>query len=263
MKTQFSLFTIIPANASGEEVEALSKRFWLVPLVGLFFGAAAGSLFFALNHVLDPLVSAVIALLAVHMLNRFLHIDGLSDLGDGLLAGGSKEKKIAAMKDSRSGVGGVAYLFFFELLAVAALAQLSPQPQAIWFFAPLAAEVLAKNALLTAAATGEPAQGLAGIFVKNTQERAVAPSLALSLLVISAIALALTPFTHWCLLWTLTVCLAMALVSTLVGFIVARVAMRNFGMVNGDVLGATNEISRPMILITLLVVVKCLELAPL
>jgi adenosylcobinamide-GDP ribazoletransferase len=231
-------------------------------VVGLFFGLVAGCLFFILNLLLGSLISAIIALLAVHMLNRFLHIDGLSDLGDGLLAGGSKEKKIAAMKDSRSGVGGVAYLFFFELLAVAAIAQLSGQPQAIWLFAPLAAEVLAKNALLTAAASGESAPGLAGIFVKNTEEKAAAFSLALSLLIIIPIALLLTPFTHWCLFWTLTVCLAMALVSTLVGYIVAKVAMRNFGMVNGDVLGATNEISRPVVLITLLVVVKCLESVP-
>jgi cobalamin synthase len=47
-----------------------------------------------------------------------------------------------------------------------------------------------------------------------------------------------------------------------VGVLVARVAERNFGMVNGDVLGATNEMARPFILITMFVVLRCFELAP-
>lgn len=262
IKTQFSLFTIIPANASGEEVEALSKRFWTIPLIGLFFGALAGGLFFSLSFFLGAILSATIALLAVHLLNRFLHIDGLSDLGDGLLAGGSREKRVAAMKDSRSGVGGMAFLFFFELLAVASIAEAAGQPEAIWFFAPLAAEVLSRNAMVTAAASGEPSEGLGGIFVRNTRQSAPLWSALLSLAIILPIALALAPFTHWSALWTLTVCLSMALVSIIVGWAIARLAMKSFGMVNGDVLGATNEITRPIVLITMFVVVTCLGLAP-
>ena len=40
-------------------------------------------------------------------------------------------------------------------------------------------------------------------------------------------------------------CLLLGLVvSSFTGWMMARVANRNFGMVNGDILGATNEISR-------------------
>jgi adenosylcobinamide-GDP ribazoletransferase len=59
----------------------------------------------------------------------------------------------------------------------------------------------------------------------------------------------------------MTIILSMVLISIVVGYLMARIARRNFGMVNGDVLGATNEIARPMILITMLVVMTCLELA--
>ena len=38
------------------------------------------------------------------------------------------------------------------------------------------------------------------------------------------------------------------IVSSVVGCIMARTANRNFGMVNGDILGATNEISRPAVM---------------
>ena len=37
-------------------------------------------------------------------------------------------------------------------------------------------------------------------------------------------------------------------VSILWGFIISRIAEKNFGMVNGDVLGATNETSRVIVL---------------
>jgi adenosylcobinamide-GDP ribazoletransferase len=235
--------------------------FWLVPIIGAFFGLVAGASFFILNWAIGGFIAAVSALLLVHVLNRFLHIDGLSDLGDGLLSGGGQEKKVAAMKDSRTGAGGVAYVLFFELLYVAALFTLAGEDMALWLFAPFAAEVLAKNALVTCAASGRPAEGLAGIFVRNTTEGAVVPSTALSLLLVLPLGLLLASTWGCCVFKNMTIILSMVLISIVVGYLMARIARRNFGMVNGDVLGATNEIARPMILITMLVVMTCLELA--
>jgi adenosylcobinamide-GDP ribazoletransferase len=212
------------------------------------------------NWAIGGFVAAVVALLLVHMLNRFLHLDGLSDLGDGLLSGGGPDKKVAAMKDSRSGAGGVAYVLFFELLAVASLSTLAGEEAVLWFFAPFAAEVLAKNALVTCAASGRPAEGMAGIFVRNTTEGAVVPSMLLSLLLVLPLGLLLAYVWGCCPYVITTAVLSMVLVSILVGYIMARVAKRNFGLVNGDVLGATNEIARPMILIIMFVVLRCLEL---
>jgi adenosylcobinamide-GDP ribazoletransferase len=48
------------------------------------------------------------------------------------------------------------------------------------------------------------------------------------------------------------------LVSSIVGLLMSSVAMKNFGAVNGDVMGATNEISRPIVLIALLLLVAAL-----
>ncbi len=258
VKAQFSLFTIIPARASGEEIEQLARTFWTVPLVGLFFGAVAGATFFLANQVFSAFVAALLAILFVHGFNRFLHIDGLSDLGDGLIAGGGKEKKVAAMKDSRSGAGGVAFLFFFEALGIFALASFASERSALWFFAPLAAEVLAKNALVSSASVGKPSQGLGGIFVGGSNGTTASLSAMLSFVILFALALLLLPFTHWSLLLALIICLSLVLVSTAVGWAIARISMRSFGMVNGDVLGATNEIARPVALMALTVVMFCL-----
>ncbi|KUL05626.1 MAG: Cobalamin synthase, partial [Thermoplasmatales archaeon 49_6] len=46
----------------------------------------------------------------------------------------------------------------------------------------------------------------------------------------------------------------MLTISLLAGWIMALVAERNFGMVNGDVLGATNELSRPLLVLVTLAV---------
>lgn len=232
-----------------------------MPIVGAFFGVLSGASFLASNYFAGGFVAAVVALLVVHSLNRFLHLDGLSDLGDGLLSGGGKEKKIAAMKDSRSGAGGVAYVLLFELLSVAALSTLSARAEALWFFAPFAAEVLAKNAMLTCASAGRPAEGLGGIFVRNTKQSAALWSSMLSLLLVLPLGLLLAPYCCCCIHRAAIAILAMTLVSLLVGYLVSRVAMRNFGIVNGDVLGATNEIARPFILIAMSVVLRCLESA--
>jgi adenosylcobinamide-GDP ribazoletransferase len=69
----------------------------------------------------------------------------------------------------------------------------------------------------------------------------------------------LAPTWGCCVFKTLTIVLSMLLVSILIGYLMARLAKRNFGMVNGDVLGATNEIARPLVLITMIVVMTCLE----
>ncbi|MEM0448272.1 MAG: adenosylcobinamide-GDP ribazoletransferase [Methanomassiliicoccales archaeon] len=261
IKAQFSLFTILPAHCGTKEIEALSRHFYLIPIIGAFFGLVAGGLFLLSNHFLSGLMAAVLTLLLVHALNRFLHIDGLSDLGDGLLAGGGREKKVAVMKDSRSGAGGIAYVLFFELLAVASLAAVGEEDKALWFLAPFVTEVLCKNAVVACAASGRPVEGLGGLFVRNTKGWAPLLSTILSLIIILPLAVSISPL--WgceCPFQMLVIIFSMVLASLMSGLIMAKVAMRNFAMVNGDVLGATNEIARPVILIILLVVLRCFEL---
>ena len=261
IRAQFGLFTILPSKVSAEDFDSLAKHFWTVPLMGLFFGTLSGLTFLLANQFFVPLLSAVLAIMMVHLFNRFLHLDGLSDLGDGLLCGGTKEKKMAVMKDSRSGAGGIAYVLFFELLGIAALSTFGGWNASIMFFIPLAAEVLAKNALLTCAAYGEPSDGLGGAFVRNTRPRSATFSSVLSLAIVVPLAYLLSTYSGWSPLWTAVICAAAVAVSALVGWTMSRVALRHFGIVNGDVLGATNEIARPVVLMLIIVVIKCLESA--
>lgn len=234
-------------NITGEDVDELSRNFWLTPLVGLFYGLVAGGLFLLLTRAFDGLVSAVLVILVVHGLNRFLHFDGLTDLGDGLIATGTHEKKLAAMKDTRVGAGGVGFGMMFTILTVASLSFVSESTVvSMLFFLPLAMEVLAKNALVTVAALGKPREGLGSPFVSNTPKEHALFSALLSFALLAIVLPVVYP-SAW--LYAPALVALMVLASSAVGAVVAAQGKRSFGCVNGDIMGATNELAKPVVLL--------------
>lgn len=247
LRALVSIFTVIPVDASQEDVESLSRHFWLTPLVGALYGVLAGVAFFALALVFSTLVAAVIVFILISLLNRFFHLDGLIDLGDGMVAAGSREKKVAAMKDVSVGAGGVGYALAFTLLTLSALASV----HTLFFLIPFTMEVMAKHALVTSAAIGTSKEGIASMFVKNTKRSHFILSAVLS----AALVLAVGFLSNELLPQQLIVFAAATLItSSIVSFVVSRVAIRNFGGGSGDILGATNEIARPLVILTALVV---------
>lgn len=244
------MFTIIPVNASEEDVDYFSKHFWLTPLIGIFFGIIAGVSFFLLREIYDGFISAIITIFILHALNRFLHFDGMIDIGDGLIAVGKKEKKIAAMKDSRVGAGGVSFGILFSLLLISALAAIPT----ILFFAPFAMEICAKNSLMASAAFGEEREGLGSPFVKNSHPKDAFFSAALCLLILIPFALVFAMPTIG-LIQTIILVISIVVASSLLGYIMSLIASKHFGSVNGDVLGATNEFGKILALLIILAMI--------
>jgi adenosylcobinamide-GDP ribazoletransferase len=253
LKAAFSMFTIVPIDVEGEDVMHLSKRFWMVVFVGAFLGLVAGLVMYLLTDPIGPftgLVSAVIVVFILFSFNRFLHLDGLSDFGDGMLAMGDMERKIVIMKDSHVGAGGLGYAVIFTLLSVAALSSLPYYVQYLLFLAPFVAEVCCKCTMVSCAALGESREGLGGIFVKNTNGQS-AMIAALLALILSLGVMALFKPEELDYLEVIVLAITAVLASIIVGAVMARVAMKNFGCVNGDVLGAANEVARPIILLAI------------
>lgn len=235
-------------------MDELSRRFYLIVFIGALYGVLAAGMFLLGEALLHMAVLAALVLAVFHLLNRFLHLDGLSDFGDGMVCGGNAERRLAAMKDSKTGAGGVGYALVFTLLSFAALASLTGRAELL--FLPLIAEIMNKNAMVFCAYGGEAREGLGNSFVTNTKGRQAAISLGLSiLLAFGLILLVCIPTLYWSVDKIVLFTVAGGLVSAIVGLIVSNVAMRNFGAVNGDVMGATNEISRPAVLIALLLLV--------
>jgi len=248
------MFTVIPAKVDGKDVDDLSRNFHLVVFIGALYGLLATGIYYLGQDRLSVAIMAAIVLAIFHLLNRFLHLDGLSDFGDGMVCGGDAERRLAAMKDSKTGAGGVGYALVFTLLSFAALASLTGKAEML--FLPLIAEIMNKNAMVFCAFGGKAREGLGNAFVSNTMGKQAVASLVLSVLLAFGSILMICLLTgYWNVAEIALFTFAGGLVSSIVGLMMSSVAMKNFGAVNGDVMGATNEISRPVVLIALLLLV--------
>lgn len=106
-------------------VEALARAQAYYPLVGLLLGgililadAAAGT---ALPE--GPRAALLLVLLAA--MTRGFHLDGLADTFDGLLGGGTVERRLEIMRDPRIGSFGATALMLVLLVQWSCLAALS------------------------------------------------------------------------------------------------------------------------------------------
>ncbi len=248
------MFTVLPAKVDGQDVDDLSRRFYLVVFIGALYGVLASGVFYLGEDLLSTAVLAAMVLAMFHLLNRFLHLDGLSDFGDGMVCGGDAERRMAAMKDSKTGAGGVGYALVFTILSFAALASLTGKAELLFF--PLIAEIMNKNAMVFCAFGGKAREGLGNSFVSNTKGKQALISLVISImLAFSLVLLVCLPTMYWNIDSIVLFTIAGGLVSAITGLLISGVAMKNFGAVNGDVMGATNEICRPVVLIVLLLLV--------
>jgi cobalamin 5'-phosphate synthase/cobalamin synthase len=113
----------VPARAAASTQGVLP---W-APLVGVVLGGLATGVAEAGSHAVSPLTGAVLAVIALALLTRGLHLDGLADTADGLGPLRGRERALEVMRQSDVGPFGVATLVLTLLLQIACLAALLPQ----------------------------------------------------------------------------------------------------------------------------------------
>jgi adenosylcobinamide-GDP ribazoletransferase len=204
------------------------------PLVGLLLGGAAAGVGVLGARLVSPTAGAVLAVAALAVLTRGLHLDGLADTADGLGPLRARDRALEVMRSGDVGPFGVAALLLTLLLQVACLATLLPQTwEAAW------TAVLAARLALTA--TGLPGVPVAagsslGRAVAGTVGRRWFAGCCLVTAVLSAGAgwLAAGPGGAW----RLPVAAAAGL---LAAELLRRRATARLGGVTGDVMGAAAE----------------------
>jgi len=277
-KAGFGFLSVIPVGITMEGIEALMKRLYMYPVVGFCLGLLIGLVTFVAVMILPTPLTLIAIMLATYGMIWFNHLDGVADMGDGMTAHGSLEKKRKALKDMAIGVGGVAFtalllLFFYSSLAalenvaggiygapmmpfmgvysycygvvcasgLPEALKIAIAPAAFMAATVILAETCGKTAMLTIATFGKAfSEGLGSMTIAGGTRKNFVIGILFSAIVSFGL-----------LGW---VGLAGLLVSTLAALFILSVSNRHFKGLNGDGIGISNEVGRVITIATVAVV---------
>ncbi len=235
-----SFLTILPVGQTelAEEKE-LAPSMAFFPLVGLVIGLILSAAYYLFSLFLPRLITLWLIVGLLAFLTRGLHLDGLADTLDGLASGGSKEKMLEVMRDSRIGAFGVIGLILLIGGKYLALDHIPGSP--IYYFLILMT-VMGRNSMVLVcyrSPYARPEGGLAKPFSENLRLREMIISLASTFV----IALILQGWKG--LLLFVALCLF--------SFGCRFYFIKKLGGITGDVLGAVNELSELLCLLLLII----------
>ena len=163
------LLTRLPVRVSAEASRVHSgaaARYY--PVVGAALGALAGAVFW-LAHLVFPVELALVLSTAVSLLvTGAFHEDGFADACDGLGGGGTRERALEIMRDSRLGTYGAAGL---GLMLAAKVLTLAAAPSGAIPGLLIAAHAASRSSAVLALATSTYARasghGPAGLRLRS------------------------------------------------------------------------------------------------
>jgi cobalamin 5'-phosphate synthase/cobalamin synthase len=230
-----SFLTLVPiGRVVALEARDVARGLVLFPVVGAGLGALTGGVAVGLYPWLPAFVAAGVALAIAVLLTGALHVDALADTFDAA-GGGSRERALEIMRDSRLGTFGASALALDLVLKVGAIAALLVRGGAVP--ALIAAGALSRAASPSLAVLlpyPRPAPGPGGVLSGASGRAAAAAAglgIALAVLAVGSEAL-----------WLVT--------ATAVVTICAGVIYRHWlGGATGDCLGALTELCETTVLI--------------
>jgi adenosylcobinamide-GDP ribazoletransferase len=227
MGSVFSFLTIIPTGSS--DLHTVARYMYLFPVIGIAIGLMMGSAAYGLSLFLEPLVVGLLVTAGLVLITGIHHTDGLSDFADGLMVRGSRQRKLEVMQDHSVGSAGIVAIVLYVAGAIIALSTIKGFEI---FVAILVAEIVAKFSMVILASLGPSAwEGSNSPFVNSMKDR---KKLAIAAVITVGAITFLQNNAGFLALGT-------GVTLTLIILVVSR---RSFGGISGDVMGATNEITR-------------------
>jgi adenosylcobinamide-GDP ribazoletransferase len=239
------LLTIVPAGPVRADRTTAGHAMALAPLVGLCLGLMAGLVIEVAELLgLTASMTAILAIGAMALLTRLLHLDGLADTADGLGSGRSPAESLAVMKRSDIGPFGVVTVLLVVLVQVSALSSAIDDGHGAASL--VVAAVAGRFVLPIACRSGVPparSGGLGALVAGTVTTRWLLAAAAVALATAAGAAL-LSNLAIW--RTVAAVVLAAAAGSFLLSWCVRR-----FGGITGDILGALTETATTIALLTL------------
>jgi adenosylcobinamide-GDP ribazoletransferase len=231
LRAAFALLTRLPVHP-GDEMTSGAAAF---PIVGVLVGVV-GAVPILLGGSLEPVVASLLAIAAMTVLTGALHLDGLADTADALLAPDPTTAE-RARKDPSVGPGGAVALILALGIEVAALASLvtsggRPIAAASLVVAAVVGRTLPVVAVVLA---GDRAQsgGFGGWFAARVSSLDVAVAVVLATLVIAGLALVATS----------AAVVVGGLIGAGAGLVIAGAIVSGRRQLDGDGMGAIIELT--------------------
>ena len=260
-----AFLTIIPMGGKEDFVFTSAKNMYLFPVIGGFIGLLAGAYFVCCNFILQSLSGLINSFIAVPSVGFFVnfasaamtvafllvitglqHFDGLIDLGNALGRRNEQDRKLAAhaWNVNYSGAFFAIVVEFVAFLGLFLLISFFSSSLLLVFAVIISVEVAAKLAMVTLVWIGKPThKGLGSVFLKKAKKRLNFVAYVISALFAFVLfSLAVDPLFGF-------LSVGLVFISIPVAYIMGKVAEKVFGGVSGDSIGATNEVTRTILLV--------------
>lgn len=224
--------TAIPVRTDAPQPGDLGRAAAWFPAIGLALGGVLAGAHFLLNQLFSPLVSAAVVVALWAALTGGLHLDGLADCCDGLLAAVTPERRLEIMRDAGIGAFGGIGLTLFLILKTLTVASL---PSSSFIVLPFCAALARWLILLVASQPSARPDGMGADFALGLGRSTFifAALIPLALIIVGG--------------WRAVIAAALG---HLVALIIIRLARARIGGVTGDVFGLTVELSELAVLLT-------------
>jgi adenosylcobinamide-GDP ribazoletransferase len=233
IRLALTTLTVLPVRSGRIDRRSAAVAMSLAPVVGLLLGLVLAAIDAGLGAIAPPLVAGAVTVAAGVLFTRGLHLDGLADTVDAL---GSYQRGDAALEVMRKpdiGPFGVTAIVLTLLIQVAAITPLAAV--AAWTTGRLAAPITCRRGVPAARPDG------LGALVAGTVPVPVAAGTAIVVAGAAGWAVPGRP-------WQGPAAVAAAV---LVVVLLVRHAVRRFGGITGDVLGAAVEVATTVTLVGL------------
>ena len=244
LKNLLAFLTVLPVRMDMDCLVDSARLMFVFPLVGALLGLLAGVFGWVVGLFLPALVVGGLVLGVLLLLTGLHHTDGLLDFGDAVMFHGARERKIEIMHDQLTGAGAIGLGIMTYLVTALAFASLGV---GVIIQSLIVVELCAKLSMVVGCWAGKPVhKGMNSPFMDVMHGKRGTLRLVAALAISLCVAVPLLWFAGW------FAGVVAVLVAVLAGGVMVAIAHRHFGGVTGDVLGATNELVRMVVVVVLL-----------